>query len=190
MKATIGSMFNTSKNPRVKRSLDRIAMATYSLCKTATLRDLTVTAIAKKAGVTRKTFYRNFDDVIDVIDYGFASHVIPLYEDPRCETYYDFLLSIIGFSSNYKELLLLCQKQEQFSLLTRLGLKYLPSSSYVQLVCGRHTNEPGFENAFSLLAASFTAALIQDWVSDGFQDTPAQVASKGASALKALGDVD
>jgi AcrR family transcriptional regulator len=183
-------MFNTSKNPRVKRSLDRIAMATYSLCKTTSLRDLTVTAIAKKAGVTRKTFYRNFDDVIDVIDYGFASHVVPLYKSPQCETFYDFLLSILGFASNYKDLLVLCEKQEQFSLLTRLGLKYLASSSYVQFVCSHHTNEQGFESTFSLLVASFTAALIQDWVSEGFKDTASQVASKGASALKALGDLD
>lgn len=181
-------MFNKSKNPRVRRSLDKIAIATYDLLKTTALRDLTVTAIAEKAGVTRKTFYRNFGDVNDVLDYGFSIHILPLYEDPRCETYYDFLLSVLGFAASYKDMLLMCQKQGQFSLLTQLGLKYLPNASYIQTVSARHSGEPGFEGTFSLVAAALTVALVQDWVGEGFKETAAEVASKGEAAIEALSE--
>ena len=181
-------MFNPSKNPRVTRSLDQISFATYELLKTDKLRDLTVTAIANKAGVTRKTFYRNFGDITDVLDYGLSSRIIPLYQDPRCETYEDFLTSILEFAFTYKELLLMCQRQGQFALLTRLGMKYLPGSFYVQMVCARHHGEKGFEGAFSLLVASITADLLEDWVNEGFKETIAQVVAKGSSALAALNE--
>jgi len=181
-------MFNHSKNPRVARSLDQIALATYELLKTEKLKDLTVTAIANKAGVTRKTFYRNFGDIVDVLDYGVFSRMLPLYQDPRCETYEDFLTSILEFAFLHKELFIMCQRQGQFSLLTELGLKYLPGSFYVQMVCARHQGEKGFEGTFSLVVASITGGLLEDWVNEGFKETVAQVVAKGSNALAALNE--
>lgn len=181
-------MFNKSKNPRVKRSLDKIALATYALLKTVDLRDLTVTSIATKAGVTRKTFYRNFDDVTDVLDYGFYTHVLPLYEDPKCETFYDFVLSVFGFAAQYKDVLLMCERQQQFTFLASLGLKYLPKCYYINSVVARHKDAEGFEGTFSLVVASLMVGLLEDWVADGFRKTPAEVASKGAAAIRALSE--
>lgn len=181
-------MFNPSKNPRVARSLDQIALATYELLKTERLKDLTVTAIADKAGVTRKTFYRNFGDITDVLDYGLFSRIVPLYQDPRCETYEDFLTSILEFAVTYKELLGICKQQGQFALLTHLGAKYLPGSFYIQTVCARHKDEKGFAATFSLLVASITAGLLEDWINDGLRESVAQVVAKGSSALAALNE--
>jgi Transcriptional regulator len=181
-------MFNPSKNPRVARSLDQIALATYELLKTEKLRDLTVTAIAEKAGVTRKTFYRNFGDITDVLDYGLFSRIIPLYQDPRCETYEDFLTSVLEFAVTYKELMLMCKRQGQFTLLTHLGMKYLPGSFYIQTVCARHQGEKGFERTFPLLVASITGGLLEDWINEGFKESVDQVVAKGSSALAALNE--
>jgi AcrR family transcriptional regulator len=180
-------MFNQSKNPRVKRSLVKITMATYELLRNADLRDLTVTAIATKAGVTRKTFYRNFGDVIDVLDYGFYSFILPFYQNPHCDTYYDFVLSTLAFASEHKDVLLMAKKQSQFSLLERLGIKYLPNTHYIQSVVAHHQSE-GFEGTFCLIVASLTCGLLEEWVDNDFRQSPTEVASKGVEAIAALAE--
>lgn len=50
------------------RSMDLITAALFELLDTQPFADISITAICEKAGVARKTFYRNFDTKLSIVE--------------------------------------------------------------------------------------------------------------------------
>jgi AcrR family transcriptional regulator len=181
-------MFNESKNPRVIRSLDEIATATFSLLKEKDYQDITVTEIAKKAGVTRKTFYRNFDSLADVVDYAFYFRMMPLYANSRAENFHDFLLDVFTFAATRKDVLTMFERQKLFPMLSLLALKYLPKSSYLQSVLTSHASDKDFVNYFPTILIGCELGLLEKWTRTGFKESPAELAAINVRALRSMGE--
>lgn len=58
-----------------------ITTALFQLLKSHDLNDIKVTALVKRAGVSRMAFYRNFDSVEDVLNDYFGGKIHQLFDD-------------------------------------------------------------------------------------------------------------
>jgi AcrR family transcriptional regulator len=59
---------NTKNNRRRKESQDKIEKAFIELLQTEKLKDISVSALIKTAGLNRSTFYANYIDIFDLAD--------------------------------------------------------------------------------------------------------------------------
>lgn len=63
-------MYNTSQNPQVRYSLLQLTKSLFFYLQSKPLRDVTVTQICQRAGLTRRTFYRNCRQKEDLVLYA------------------------------------------------------------------------------------------------------------------------
>ena len=62
-------MYHISNDKRAKRSADAIVAGLISIAKVTPLPDITVSDLLRKTNLSRSTFYRLFDNVMDILEY-------------------------------------------------------------------------------------------------------------------------
>lgn len=62
-------MFNSNAHPQVVYSLNALSEALFRLLAAQPLEEITVTALCAEAAITRKTYYRNCESKLDLVDY-------------------------------------------------------------------------------------------------------------------------
>ncbi|MBQ7761656.1 MAG: TetR/AcrR family transcriptional regulator [Clostridia bacterium] len=108
-----------------------ISEAVLQLMEEKDFHEISITEIAKKAGVGRATFYRNFNSKEDVLIYHFNNVVEELNSQtrfiPRCDDdYYDTILSILRTMEKNKNMVQLIIKSHlETLLLNYLNEQYL-----------------------------------------------------------------
>jgi AcrR family transcriptional regulator len=169
------SMFNPSKNPRVIRSLDKTSKALFSLLSRKRYSEITVTELCLKAGITRKTFYRDFSSLEDVVDYLVYSNINDaiLKEDPG--SLKDYLAQFYQFFYTKQNSMTLFYKQGLFYMISRAIRRFLPQSDYLSSLAIKagftHETIPYFWNAL----VGQNALLLFTWVERGFQEKPEEL---------------
>jgi AcrR family transcriptional regulator len=103
-------MFNRSKNPRVWRSLDKTATALFALLREKNYSDITISEVCAKAGLTRKTFYRDFDSLDDVIDFAVYARMNEYIQNANPTSFGDYVLQFFNFCAQRKDILTLFSK--------------------------------------------------------------------------------
>ena len=73
-------MYNTSTDKQVIYSLDSLSNSLYDLLKKKSFNDISITELCQNCNITRKTFYRNCDDLYDLIDYSIDRHMVSAME--------------------------------------------------------------------------------------------------------------
>lgn len=73
-------MYNTSTNKQVIYSLDSLSDSLYDLLRKKSFNDISITELCQNCNITRKTFYRNCDDLYDLIDYSIDHHMTSALE--------------------------------------------------------------------------------------------------------------
>lgn len=63
-------MYNESQHPQVQYTLIQLTQSLFYYLQYKPLHDITVTQICERAGLTRRTFYRNCDEKEDLILYA------------------------------------------------------------------------------------------------------------------------
>ncbi len=81
--------------PRSEAARQAILDATNALLETTTVRDLTIEAIAKKAGVGKATIYRWWSSKVALVIDAFAS-IVPRTRDPQAESVSEALREQVG----------------------------------------------------------------------------------------------
>ena len=98
-------MFNASRNARVRRSLDRTAAAFLSLLKDEEYVKITVSQLSSLAGITRKTYYRNFLSMDDVVDYVVFKAVREYLRTTGCTSISEYLGRFFAFCLEQRDIL-------------------------------------------------------------------------------------
>lgn len=124
-------MFNPSKNPRVKESLEKTSKALFSLLARKRYSDITVTELCLKAGITRKTFYRDFDSLEDVVDYLVYSNINNAIRKQDPVSLEEYLAQFYNFFYTKQTSLTLFFKQGLFYMISRSIRILLPQSAYL-----------------------------------------------------------
>lgn len=168
-------MFNQSKNPRVKDSMNRIANALFDLMRLYPYEEINIRQICSDAQVTRKTFYRNFSTKDDIFDYVIFSRLYYTWDYKEAASLRETLLSFFVYWAKQKEDLALFEKEHIFYLLRDKLQKYVEMnqviSSYIQ-------NQEDIMTFGAYFWSSLLASLLQIlevWASRNFKETPEEL---------------
>ena len=170
-------MYNRSDHPQVRYSLTQLAQGLFYHLQYRPLADITVTQICQKAGLTRRTFYRNCETKEDLFLYA-------------CDRLIDQLLANVDYTSSdaramYSHFFRFWHDHRVFlHSIYRCGLYSMFADRFVS-VCNQHTrfplqdealrNQPEpenarrFNNAFLLGGVTF---MLRAWAEEDFRSSP------------------
>jgi len=168
-------MFNRSKNPRVWRSLDKTAAALFTLLREKDYGEITISEVCAKAGLTRKTFYRDFDSLDDVVDFAVYSRVKEYLAHPTSGSFRDSIYRFFAFCAQKKEVLSLLERQGIYPLFAKSVATYLTESSSLKALA----ISAGFDNEnrvyFWKSFVQEECAFVEVWIQRGFRETPEEL---------------
>ena len=171
-------MYNTSKNKQVTYSLDTLSSSLYQLMLKKNFNDITITEICENCNITRKTFYRNCDDVYDLIDYRADLEIrkvlneIAWYRSPTPDIVYTFF----KFWEQRKSMLMLLYNQGLFPHFKARVIKV--SSEYddyqkITSVIGR--GYPVIKEYYDAFVIGGFVQLMESWISHSFDLSAAEL---------------
>ena len=175
---------NRYQDPRIARTREAVQRAVLELLRSGRdFRSLTVSEVAKLAGVTRKTFYSRFgslEQVVDELVLDALSSISGQIDDAMLEfPLQDSSLAMLVFEA-YQ------QHQEVLAPLIRhcpASLFMKPASSIFANLLERATQVNGLlpmpkieQEYLVAMVGSMTHALLTVWVERGFTDPPEQLA--------------
>jgi len=159
-------------------------LALSELLKTKDYGKITVSEVCRQGGLTRKTFYRDFSSLGDVVDFAVFFSVKDFAADPSDKTLGDFLKRLISFAYVNKARLLDLEKQ---------GLLPQIASSFEQCLSGNDSfrsrlvgkgilpaERSDYDLAFLLGAET---GLLGRWVRNGGQENPDQLVAISLETL-------
>lgn len=172
-------MSNKNNTSLSLQSKEWIVMALIILMRTKKYSDITIKELAEKAGVDRKTFYRNFNTKEDVLHF---------YLDKTCQDYITNLNKepVLTTFSVAKAYFLTCKSHSDFlNLLDRnnlLPLLLMVFDEYLPMLHKIFENTKTGDNpvyyseyALSFLTGGFWNISIK-WIRNGGHETPEEMA--------------
>ena len=168
-------MFNQSKNPRVSDSMRRISKAFFELLETYEYDQINIRLLASTAGVTRKTFYRNFSSKDDILDYIIYDRIYYTWEYQKATTFEETVMSFFTYWLDKKNDLKLFEKRHIFYLLSDKLEKYFKMNPIIASYISNQSDIMTFGAYFwnGLLAALME--VLQIWASRDFKESPRQL---------------
>lgn len=142
-----------------------ITEALFKLMKKGDYRDITISAIVRTAGVSRNSFYRNYQSIEDILRQYFieqtarwwAEYLAHLHPNVIEETFQHFL-----------------SMKEEILLLYKAGLSHLLMEHIV--LCGKQSLTGELSNAYQTAFMSGGLwGLTNEWVLRGMTETPQQM---------------
>jgi AcrR family transcriptional regulator len=183
-------MFNLTKNPRAIISMESMAESFYVLLLTKPYEDITIEEICAKAGVTRKTFYRNFETKDDLFDYYLYQVLLLNATSPSGLTPYQYLVAFFTDFQQEKGLLLICQKNNLFGLLSHSISKYIELSQTFSSLISSRDDIALFGQYFWPLINSLEVEALRVWTERNFKEKPEQLAKLLIKTMHGLGNID
>ena len=132
-------MYNNSKNKQVRYSLDTLSNSLFYLLLNKDINDITISEVCANSGITRKTFYRNCDDLIDLLCYRIDNEVNQAISKINWEAH-DIRLIVLSFFTYWlerKPLLELLHKRQLFQTLSKSMLDILTSCKEYESMTNR-----------------------------------------------------
>ncbi len=124
-------MFNSSRNARVRRSLDRTAAAFLTLLREEPYIKITVSQLSELAGITRKTYYRNFLSMEDVVDYVVFKAIHDGLRTNACTSLNEYLNRFFSFCYENREVFSLLNERGLFGNLSSGLQRYMSRSAFL-----------------------------------------------------------
>jgi AcrR family transcriptional regulator len=176
-------MFNRSKNPRVLRSLDKTATALFSLIAEKHYSDITISEVCLRAGLTRKTFYRDFDSLDDVVDFAVYARMKDYIRNPDPASFEDYALQFFQFCAKRKKVLTLFEQQGIAYLLARSFTNYLPESTYLKALAVQAGFNSENRDFFWRSFVQQECAFLEVWVQHGCKESPEELVALNIQLL-------
>ena len=171
-------MIHDATNPLAIQSQEWLTRALISLLESKEYNNVTITEIAAKADLSRRTFYRAFDSKEDILVYycnKLFKEFLGLLQQETEHSYTSVIYLYFQFWHNHKHFLQILQKN---NLLTFLIAQYSVLFPKVfQLIKGNHSlsgNAEAFSYAMAYSAGGLLHMLLK-WAEDGMVKTPAEI---------------
>ena len=174
-------MFKHSENRQVLYSLNALAEALFDLMQKEGFEEITVTQICQTAGITRRTFYRNCDSKLDLIDFLTEKYVRNLLDsvDFTCT---DALLLYRNFFQYWKEHSTFLRALYQNRLFpwfsrtfTTCCIRWMEDGLMLDMLKGRPNRETLrlFYNSFLI---GGLCSVLEPWTAEDFQTSTQELA--------------
>ena len=167
------------ENPQKEVSRGRIVAALLDLMGDGTAyRDISVTLLAGRAGLSRRTFYRHFTSVDAVLDArlcdlgaSFAARATAALDAER--RLGDLAFAYFSFWEQHEPLLVLLRDNE---LLHLTGSRFWEGARDALVADGEAAGDSSLAYLYRFMAGGMSSMLDQ-WVRDGFERTPRELAA-------------
>lgn len=179
-------MFNQSKNPRVFRSLDKIATALFALIMEKDYESITICEICEKAGVTRKTFYRNFDSKDDVVEFAVYARLQPFFSYSSNIPFVNMLTSVFGFLSQRKPILMRFTKLGIYHLLSSSALKYFSKSPRIKTFIEKEPHSEVYHKYIANALCGIESSIVANWAEGGCVESPEELTRLSIEVMKSF----
>lgn len=161
--------------------------ALLSLMKKYPYNEITITQICQEAKVVRQTFYRNFEAKSDILELyidnifkDFVSNRLSIKGDM-----YKQLLNFFQYINNYKNFLILLEKNNLFHLLDSGITKNIPI--FITLPPVIETSKEGTPDIYVIgFIASTVCSILSLWVKSDFKDSLEMLANMTTAFLSCL----
>lgn len=150
-------MYHISNDLRAKKSAEKIYRSLRHILFNKSIEHITITDIKNECGVSRATFYRLFDNVIDVLEMK-MDYFILLYKKDLLQSQ-DHISTFYNFWNNHSDFIYILSKQQEH-ILKKLFIKHFYQTSYNKL------DVYLFEVQISVMTG-----LLSKWVERGKQET-------------------
>lgn len=144
---------------------DCITKALFKLMKSMDYNEITVSALVRTAGVSRNSFYRNFQSIEDIL----RQHLIE-----QTEQWLDGYM--VHLHPNVPEEIFrnLLTMQEEILLLYKAGLPHLLMEHFV--LCGKQSLPEKFNDVYQMAFISGGIwGLVNEWILRGMKETPEEM---------------
>ncbi|MBR2522471.1 MAG: TetR/AcrR family transcriptional regulator [Coriobacteriales bacterium] len=169
-------MYHISKDARARKSATLICNAVLELAQTKKLDYINVSDIQKQSTVSRSTFYRLFDNIMDVLAYmcdqmvdATTRKADEIFESSRREA----MLSIISNGMENSALLQVLVENNHVDILYRSYLKH--AEDIVKQVDSDLTTDDAVAQYLIHDMPIFVSSMFHTWVSRGQRETPEEL---------------
>lgn len=173
-------MYHISADPRAQSSAKRICEALTNQAKTKPFSEISVSDLSRNYGISRTTFYRLFDNTVDVLDYACDRMGRTILLNVHGSTPKELIIHAISALAEHRELIGLLCRSGHLDIFQRVQGAYLPLST---LAAGMDVDCPYFHR----LLARMIPTSIEVWLSEGQKDTPEEVYEKLCRSIQMLG---
>lgn len=180
-------MYIKRENLQALRSQQMITNALLSLMKSYPYEDISITQICEEAQVVRRTFYRNFEAKIDILEF-YLDNMIKQYSIDYLNIkldMYDLLKNYFEFSLLHKEFLLQLEKNNLFFLLDksikRSIYKFIEMPKIKETIA-----DPALDDYVLGFIASTASSLLSLWVKNNFKEATETLAKLAETFFSGL----
>lgn len=173
-------MYHISEDPRAKVSAQRICEALIDHAKSKPFSEISVSDLSRNYHISRTTFYRLFDNTVDVLEYACDQMGRNILLNVHGSNPKELTIHAISALSEYHALIELLCRSGNLDIFQRVQETYLPLST---LAAGMDLQCPYFHR----LLAQMIPTSIEVWLSEGQKDSPEEVYGKLCRSIHMLG---
>lgn len=178
-------MTEVKRKAQVADSKEWIAEALFRLLEERPFPEITISQVTELSGLSRRTYYRHFASLEDVVAYRLgrlAGGVVEALGAVRPSSYGQAVELFFLYWGRHLDLLRLLQKRGLLHLMIDTIFEMLPHAF------GLEISEEHQEYAYRF-AASSMFGLLQTWLENGAKETPHEMAQVGAEIAHHLATV-
>lgn len=175
-------MYHISDDIRAQQSAMRICNAMMKYSKKKSFSEITVSDLHKEYLISRTTFYRLFDNTVDVLEYMVDRMGEEVLMSVSGTTPREVTINAIKALEERRELIELLSASCHFDLFIKKQEKYFPLS---QLAVGLQFGDAA--EYFHAILAQMIPTALDIWVRNGLKDSPEEVYEKLCYSIRMLG---
>lgn len=175
-------MYHISNDPRAQKSARRICDALMCCARHKPFDEITVADLHRDHRISRTTFYRLFDNTVDVLEYSCDQMGQTILFSVHGNTPKELTINAITALRGHQELIALLFRSGHLDIFQKTGEKYIPLSKLavgLDFDCGSEY----FHRMLSLIIQMATDV----WVSGGQTDSPEEIYEKLRKCIQILG---
>jgi hypothetical protein len=180
-------MYNESLNSQVIYSLDSLSDSLFKMLNDNDLRDITITRLCNISGISRRTFYRNCDYMLDLISYKIDKLVNDLLSltDGSVNDDRKHFTIFFNYWNNHKQFLSIIKKQKLFALfIDRFKIQYNKISyHFLEQVISKNKNVKNLKMYFNSYLIGGLLNLLECWVENNFDESIDDLIEIGCSLI-------
>ncbi|WEV57432.1 TetR/AcrR family transcriptional regulator [Ligilactobacillus acidipiscis] len=171
------------ERPQAEQSRQLLSQALLTLMKQERYQEITIAKLTTQAGVSRRTFYRHFDTLPDLLAYilddfvtGFKSYFM---DNAQENDFYSILMAYFSYCETHKSLIDLLYKQQLGFLFTEQVMPAIRNA--IHKTSGTPHTQTNYVFYF---AAGGAAYLLYKWVENDMKQSPEEMTELTLKSIK------
>ena len=184
-------MYHISSDVRAKKSAALIVEAVRKCAKTKRLEDISVVDLQRESSISRSTFYRLFDNIVDVLIYQcdcIFQNLFELAAATQGSNPHDTFITLIQAFMDEYEFIELLSKNNRMEILCDYHRKNMP---YIKSIFGIDSVENQWTSDYVCnILSILLPTVLSVWIQHGKQETAEDIYRNIKTSFGILGTMD